>query len=351
MRLVLAVPGDLSAPTGGYAYARQLLAHLPAQGVAATHLALPGGFPDPGPDDLAGTAALLAQVPRDAALLVDGLAYGALPPEVIRAAGRPVAALVHHPLGYETGLSPERAAALVAGERGALALASRIVTTSRYTARLLAAEFGVAPERIAVAEPGTPPAARVVPRPGPPVRLLSVGTVSPRKGYDVLVRALATLTDLDWSLTVAGSLDRAPDCAASLRDQIAASGLDSRIALAGAVTPGTLERLYAEADLAVSASLFEGYGMALAEALARGLPLVATSGGAAAETVPAGAGRAVPPGDAPALAGALRALMADPARRAEAAAASWAAGRRLPDWPDTAAAVAAALRDPTPRTA
>ncbi|KMO43096.1 glycosyl transferase family 1 [Methylobacterium variabile] len=344
MRLVLAVPGDLAAPTGGYAYARQLLAHLPAQGVAATHLALPGTFPDPGPDDLARTADALAQVPADTALLVDGLAYGALPPAVIRAASRPVTALVHHPLGYETGLPPERAAALAASERAALALAQRVIASSCFTARLLAAEFGVPRDRITVAEPGTPPAARVEPRPGPHVRLLAVGTVTPRKGYPVLVRALADLTDLDWSLTVAGSLDRAPACAATLRDLIAATGLADRVTLAGAVTPEALEQLYAEADLAVSASLFEGYGMALTEALARGLPLVATTGGAAAETVPPGAGRAVPPGDAAALATSLRDLIADAGRRATAAAASWEAGQRLPDWPATAAAVADALR-------
>ncbi|TGE02250.1 glycosyltransferase [Methylobacterium nonmethylotrophicum] len=346
MRLVLAVPGDLAAPTGGYAYARQLLAHLPAQGVAVTHLPLPGGFPDPSADDLARTAALLAAVPAETRLLVDGLAYGALPPEVIRAAGRPVAALVHHPLGYETGLAPGRAASLIASERAALAQASRVVATSRFTARMLADAFGVPPGRLTVAEPGTAPAARVRPRPGPSLRLLSVGTVTPRKGYDVLVQALASLADLDWSLTIAGSLDRAPDCAASLRGRIAALGLRDRITLAGAVTPEALDRLYAEADLAVSASVFEGYGMALTEALARGLPLVATTGGAAAETVPAGAGIAVPPGDAPALAAALRGLIADADLRAEAAAASWEAGRRLPDWPATAAAVAAALRNP-----
>ena len=344
MRLVLAFPGDLAAPTGGYAYARRILRHLPALGVAAEPLRLPDGFPDPDADDLARTRAALAGVPAEAALLVDGLAYGALPQDLIRAVGRPMAALVHHPLGYETGLSSERAAALVAGERAALALASRVVATSRYTARLLTAEFGVAPGRITVAEPGTAPAARVPPRTGASVRLLAVGTVSPRKGYDVLVRALATLADLDWSLTVAGSLARVPESAAALRAQIAAAGLAGRITLAGAVAPETLDALHAGADLAVSASLFEGYGMALTEALARGLPLVATTGGAAAETVPAGAGRAVPPGDASALAAALRDLIADPARRAEAAAASWAAGQRLPDWPDTAAAIAAALR-------
>ncbi|KMO22260.1 glycosyltransferase family 4 protein [Methylobacterium platani] len=351
MRLVLAVPGDLAAPTGGYAYARALLEHLPAQGVEAVHLALPAGFPDPDADDVARTAALLAAVPAEAALLVDGLAYGALPPEAIRATGRPVCALVHHPLGHETGLTPERAAALIAGERAALALAARVIASSRFTARMLAGEFGVAPERIAVAEPGTPPRPRVAPRPGPHVRLLAVGTVTPRKGYPVLVDALAGLAGLDWSLTVAGTLDRAPDCAANLRDRIAAAGLTDRITLAGAVTQAELERLAAEADIAVSASLFEGYGMALTEALARGLPLVAAAGGAAAETVPPGAGLAVPPGDAAALAAALGALIADPARRAEAAAASFAAGRHLPDWPDTAAAVAASLRTDCPRTA
>ncbi|GJD47714.1 D-inositol-3-phosphate glycosyltransferase [Methylobacterium crusticola] len=343
---VLAVPGDLAAPTGGYAYARALLAHLPAAGVAVAPLRLPDSFPDPTPADLAATAAAFAALAPDAVLLVDGLAYGALPPGLIRAAApRPLVALVHHPVGLEAGLAPERAAVLIESERAALGLARGVVATSRFTARLIARAFGVPAARITVAEPGTSPAARVAPRPGARAALLAVGAVTPRKGYGVLVRALRDLADLDWRLTIAGALDRAPACAAALREAVAGAGLAGRVTLAGAVPAAALDRLYAEADLVVSSSLFEGYGMALAESLGRGLPVVATTGGAAAETVPDAAGLKVPPDDAPALAAALRALIADPGRRAAAAAAAWAAGRRLPDWGSTAAAVARALAE------
>lgn len=344
--VAFAIPGDLGTPTGGYAYARRLLAEFGRHGVRAAILPLPGSFPDPTPEDVALAGRLLSEAAPGAVLLVDGLAYGALPPAVIAQAGeRPVVALVHHPLGLEAGLTPARAATLMASETAALALARRVVATSRFTARLLARDFGVDPRRIVVAEPGTEPAARVPVRAAGPVSLLTVGAVTPRKGHRLLVEALRGLADRDWHLTVAGALDRAPACAAELRAAIRAAGLADRITLAGAVTDAALEALYAGADLVVSPSLFEGYGMALAEALARGLPLVATTGGAAADTVPPGAGLTVPPGDVPALGAALRSLIEDPARRARAAEAAHAAGLRLPRWSDTASLIAACLKE------
>ncbi|ACA19115.1 glycosyl transferase group 1 [Methylobacterium sp. 4-46] len=342
----LAVPGDLAAPTGGYAYARRLLAALPGQGLRASHLALPGGFPMPTDEDLAATRAAFAALPPGPPLMVDGLAYGALPAEAIRAAGdRPLVALVHHPLCLEEGLSDEAAARLRARERAALGLAHRVVTTSGTTRDLLVRDFGVAAGRITVAEPGTDPAPPNPVRPGPAVSLLAVGTLIPRKGYAVLIEALAPLRGLDWTLAVAGALDRDPACAAAVREAAAAAGLGGRVRFLGAVDPVRLDRLYAEADLLVSASLFEGYGMALAEGLARGLPIIATTGGAAAATVPDAAGLKVPPGDAPALREALRGLVTDPDRRRAAACASRAAGLALPRWEDTAARVASCLRE------
>jgi glycosyltransferase involved in cell wall biosynthesis len=341
----LCVPGDLAAPTGGYAYARQLLAHLPQAGVAAAPLALPGSFPHPDAVDLAETAARLAAAPGRAILLIDGLAYGALPPPVIAAAGsRPIVALIHHPLGLEAGLSRAESERLLASERAALALASRTVTTSRFTRDLLVADFAVPRDRIAVAEPGTAPARRATGGGQGPLRLLAVGAVTPRKGLDRLAASLEGLADLAWDLTVAGALDRAPGYVAALHAQVAAAGLQGRITLTGAVSAARLDALYDRADLVVSASLFEGYGMALAEALARGLPVVSTTGGAAADTVPGAAGLKVPPGDAAALADALRTLIGDPSRRSAAAQAAWEAGQRLPRWSDTARAVAEALR-------
>ena len=342
--VALAVPGRLDTPTGGYAYARRLLEHLPACGVAIRPLALPAAYPDPAEADLAETLRLVARTPPETVLLIDGLAFGAMPAALVEGFRRPVAALVHHPLGLEAGLAPDRQAALIASEAAALARAERVIVTSPLTGRLLVAEFGVDPLLVTVAEPGTDPAGRARGT-GAPVALLAVGAVSPRKGYDVLVEALADLADLPWRLTVAGALDRDPDNAARLAAAIRRHGLAERIALAGEVGEAALAELYDRADLFVSPSLFEGYGMVLAEALARGLPIVASTGGAAAETVPDSAALKVEPGDAAALGRALRQAIESRDLRAALGDAAWAAGRGLPRWPETARKVAAALRE------
>ena len=343
LEVAFAVPGDLTAPTGGYAYARRLLACLPTHGVSVRHVPLPPSYPHPTDDDLAETDRRLRATAPGAILLIDGLAYGAMPARLTRELGRRVVALVHHPLAFETGCDEGRRRELLASERAALAAAERVIACSAGTARLLASEFGVPPDRIAIAEPGTEPAARAAGT-GAPVQLLAIGAVSPRKGYAVLVEALRDLTDLDWHLTIVGSLDHAPGAATALGDAIQAACLNQRITVSGAVDNSDLARLYDRADLFVSPSLFEGYGMVLAEAMARGLPLVASTGGAAAETVPDAAGVKVPPGDAAALRAALRRLITDGAARAVFAEGSWAAGQALPRWHDTAARVAGVLK-------
>ncbi|HEX8665637.1 MAG TPA: glycosyltransferase [Beijerinckiaceae bacterium] len=341
--VAFAVPGDLSSPTGGYAYARKLLALAPEHGVSLAHLRLPSGFPHPSAEELAETERLLAAAAAPL-LLVDGLAYGALPTDLVRRLPpQKIVVLVHHPLGFENGLPPQRRAELLASERDALAEAARVIASSFFTARLLVSDFAVPPDKIDVAEPGTEPVPRARGT-GDPVALLAVGAVSPRKGYEVLVRALGELPDFDWRLTIAGSLDHTPQAAASLRRAVAETGLERRVVLAGAVDEDELERLYDAADVFVSPSLFEGYGMVLAEAMARGLAIVASTGGAAAETVPDAAALKVPPGDVPALRDALRDMIADPSLRRARADAAWAAGQALPRWPDTAATVAAVLR-------
>ncbi len=338
------IPGDINSLTGGYAYDREVLRRLPGLGFAARHVALPANYPEPTADDLQETARILSELPPSTILLIDGLAFGAMPESLVSQIRQPIVALVHHPLGYETGLAPERAAALIANERAALTFARRVVVTSPLTKRLLASEFGVPVSAITVAVPGTEKAPRSIAQ-SQPLHLLSVGSVSQRKAFDVLVDALAPLRDLDWRLTIAGSLARDAAAVETLKSAIARHEFQKRISLPGELRAPRLAKLYAGAGAFVLPSLFEGYGMVLGEAMARGLPIVCTTGGAAAETVPNTASLKVPPGDTAALTDALGKLLRDADLRQRLSDASWKTGSRLPDWGDTALYMAAVIRE------
>ncbi len=358
--VAFAIPGDLDAATGGYAYARQVLRYFPEHGIIGHHIRLPASFPDPTPDDVAHTAGLLDQIHPETPILFDGLAFGALPEELVAQVKSPIVALVHHPLAREAGHSPERQRQLEASEKAALAHASQIVTTSAMTAATLISEYNVRSDRITVAEPGTAPAARAVGTRNP-LSMLSVGALVPRKGYGVLIEALSALAaDADqtgarsgdwpddwsgnWHCTIVGTPEHDPAEANRLREQIMATGLRSRITLAGRVEAAELTRLYAAADLFVLPSLYEGYGMVLAEAMARGLPIICTTGGAAAETAPDAAALKVAPGDAAALHRAIRTVVVDPETRQTMADCSWAAGQELPRWHDSVGRIAKVLK-------
>jgi glycosyltransferase involved in cell wall biosynthesis len=334
--VAFAVPGDLATPTGGYVYDRHIVAQLGSLGWRVEVLDLGAEFPHPSRTTKAAAHARLAALPAGRAVVVDGLALGVLP-EVAQAihASHKLVALVHHPLALESGLSESEARALRASEHMALSFAHSVIVTSASTARVVAADYAVPADRISVVRPGTERAG-VAPRAegGPIVNLLAVGSVIPRKGYDVLVAALALTSDHRWRLTIAGDCERDRASAHELNDQIRQAGLADRVRLLGAVSPERLVELYATADLFVLPSRFEGYGMAYTEAIAHGVPVVGTTAGAIPEAVPAGAGVLVAPDDVAMLATALRRLFENPIERVRLAAGARAAAATLPTWPD-----------------
>jgi glycosyltransferase involved in cell wall biosynthesis len=277
-------------------------------------------------------------------MVIDGLAFGAMPEiAAALAPAHPLIALVHHPLALETGLPAAEADRLRDRERAALATASGVIVTSPSTARLLAADYGVAPDDVAIVLPGNEPRTPARGSSDGVVSLLAVGSLVPRKGYDVLVAALADLKDLSWRLAIAGDRSRDTETARRLDADIGRRGLADRIAVLGAVTDARLAELHAQADVFVLASRFEGYGMAFAEAIAHGLPVIGTTAGAIPDTVPAGAGLLVAPDDAAALADALREVIAHPDARRRLAAGARAAAARLPTWRQSAARFAQAI--------
>jgi glycosyltransferase involved in cell wall biosynthesis len=336
-QFAFAVPGDLATPTGGYAYDRRMVAELEHLGWQIDLIDLGDGFPLASRETRNTAQARLSGVAERRIIVVDGLAFGVLPEAASQLRLRhPLIALVHHPLALESGLSAGQADILRNSERGALAAANRVIVTSAATARHLSSDYAVPADCIIVARPGSDPVAAAHGSHDGIVRLLAVGALVPRKGYDVLIAALATLANIPWRLTVVGDPGRDPKTAAQLDADIARLNLGNRVTVLGAVSRERLEELYAGADLFTLASRFEGYGMAYAEAIAHGLPLIGTTAGAIPDTVPAGAGVLVPPDDTGALALALRRLIENADERRHLAMAARAAARQLPTWQDSA---------------
>ena len=349
-RVTFAVPGDLATPTGGYAYDRRVIAELRMLGWQVDVLDIGDTFPMPNDIARATARRKLLATPARVPLVVDGLALGVIPEIVAELAKtRAIVALVHHPLALETGVSANEARALQKSERTALSHATRIVVTSAATAEILIADYGARKSSITIAMPGhdiVQHAANDGAVSDGIVRLFAVGSIVPRKGYDVMIAALVHLADLPWHLTIAGDRTRDPSTAAALDTAIAGAKLGDRITLKGILTDEELAAEYLNADLFVQASRFEGYGMAAASAIAHGLPIVATDGGALGNTV-GNSGIIVPADDVPALALALRKMISDPVERQRHRAVSQIAARTLQSWQTTASQFASAIEAAT----
>ena len=318
--LHLLVPGPITQRTGGYLYDARMVEGLRAMDWEVTVHSLEGSFPIPDEDGRESTALALSEVPDSARTVVDGLALPTL--ETLEGAAetkRRLLGLVHHLTSDETGLNHLQSKCLRNLETGILQRVSGVVVTSEFTATEVA-RLGVPPQRIECVVPGTERSDLAMgPGADEPPALLCVGALIPRKGQDVLVRALARLTALPWSCTLAGSPSRDPQFSGRLRAMAEEFGLSGRITFAGECTEPQLRELYSRSSAFVFPSHFEGFGMAIAEALAHGLPIVSTTGGAIPSTVSPQAGLLVPPGDEIALANAISTLLDRDSRESDVA--------------------------------
>jgi len=336
--LFFAIPGDINTLTGGYAYDRRLLAELHALGHKIEYLPLSSRFPVPDAEALADAAAQFAALPDQAIVIADGLAYGVMDTIAEQHAARlNIIALCHHPLMLEAGLSSALAQQLFLSEQRALNAAKAVLVTSAMTGKILTEQFAISATKIVVAPPGTDPQP-FAPCSGNPPVLLTLATLTRRKAHDLLIDALARIKHLAWSARFVGGMDFNPAWVALLKNKVASYGLEERILFIGNVADSASE--YSAADLFVLPSLFEGYGMAFAEALSFGLPIVAARAGAVPDVVPASAGILVTPNDSVALADALQRLLTDTAVCKQYQTGAQAAAQHLPSWKDTAAVVA-----------
>jgi glycosyltransferase involved in cell wall biosynthesis len=317
---------DPARPSGGNVYDRRVCRELAALGWTVHEHPVRGS---------AGLARTLRGIPDGAVVLLDGL-IASPAPEVLVPEGRRLrqVLLMHMPLGH-------------AAEREVLMEAAAVITTSEWSRRRLGKLYRLPADGVHVAEPGVDPAGLALGT-AEGDALLCVGSVTPDKGHDLLLSALKTATDLSWRCACVGSLDRAPAFADRVRRRAWEGRLRDRVGFLGPRTGPELDRAYAAADLLVLPSRAETYGMVVTEALARGLPVIATEVGGVTEALGYGhdgtrPALLVPPGDPAAFAAALRTWLGDAELRGRLRKAARERRAVLRPWAATASDVAVVL--------
>ena len=341
--VIFVVAGRLDARTGGSVYNRRIVETLCTQGWSADVRELPGAFPRPDDEAVEFAAGVFSDIPSGRVVVVDGLAGSALPGVLeLHAARLRLVMLVHLPIAADVGLDDVTAARFRQSESRSLASAALVMVTGAATLPLLAA-YGVGADRLALVEPGTDAAPAARGTPDGAVHLLSVATLNPGKGHDVLLQALARVPATNWQLTCAGSTTRDAVTTARVQALAHSLGLQDRVRFTGELNGEALERAYDAAEVFVLATRQETYGMAVAEALARCLPIVSTTTGAIPALVGDEAGLLVAPGDVEALAHALTRVIGDEALRRRLTAGAARVRNRLPSWDEAARRFGAAL--------
>ncbi len=347
MRIVCLHSHDYARLTGGYVYNSRLVAALAAQVGDIAELSVAVAFPTIGQADRERILSHVEGLPAGSVLLADHLHIADLQ-QHLRTRRFRIVSVFHHARATEDHLNG--LAADWQAERRSFEVCDVVIATSEATRDQLVSKLGVLPERILVALPGDDAASR---SPGPASgarHILTVGAVIPRKRQDYLVEVAAAMRTGDWYWTMAGDLDRDPDYAGRVRAAIRAAGLAGAIELAGGVERAGMEQLWARTALLVAASHHEGYGMAVAEALRRGVPVVTTESGAVATWVEGGVTLASP--DDPAgFAAIIDGLLGNPLALRQLSEEAFAFGATLPDWDQTFAGIgqriAAALVAPS----
>lgn len=342
MKLALLLATPLDAASGPMTYTRQVVQGLRETGHDLAVIELPGAYPVT--DETARSAArgALASLAADRLPIIDGLALPAFAGQGDSLAARPTIALIHHPTALGADLGDSDRATLRNTELRLFPRLARVIAASDATAERLAADFGVDRARLRVVPPGIEDVPRAVGS-GRGCAILSIGALIPRKGHDVLIRALARLPDLDWRLTVVDTDRRDPACAASLRTLLDDTKTASRVKLPGEISEAALDTLWQATDVFALASHWEGYPVTVAQALKRGIPVAITSEGPASGLVPMEAGVVCRPGDVEQFSKALRRLIFDTELRAAMGGAAFQAGQALPSWPRQIEAFASAV--------
>lgn len=346
MRILFVIPGDINLPTGGYRYDKEIINAWKNAGIDVELISLEGNYPFPSEKDKTVALDAIQNFPKADIAVVDGLLGGASP-QFIHTLSKimPVSALIHHPLCLENGLDEKKAQALKTSEQKGLELVSQVITTSSATSKTVFDLFEFDRDKIHTVLPGVKRTRISQGSESQTAHLLCVGSIIERKGHKILLQALSPLKNLDWRLDCYGSTEFDKKLFDELQDIINSEALSDKVKFHGAVSDELLEASYAQSDVFVLPSLFEGYGMVYAEAIVCGLPIIATTAGAIPDTVPETCGILTEPGNVKSLQEALEKMISNEDLRNNYKQGARNAAAEFPTWQSSATQFVEILKD------
>ncbi|WP_200846836.1 glycosyltransferase family 4 protein [Arthrobacter sp. 18067] len=331
MQIRFLVPGNVRHGSGGNKYNAKLAGHLTALGATVETVTVDGDWPVGSPADRQRFSDMLD---GGATVIADGLVASGAPEEIAAAvnAGTNVWILSHMALADHHDL-----------EAKALVAATGVISPSAHAAAELEVRHGT--QNIVIATPGAEKAD--VSAGSEPKHIVAVAALLPNKSQELLVHALATLQDVEWTAALIGSEQADPSYAAEVRAAVEHYGLENRINVTGELTGPALEDQWQRADLSVLLSRSESFGMVVTESLAHGVPVLVRQGTGAVEALgSADAGLVLDLGDPNNLADTLKNWLTTPVLQERWRSNALQAREHLQGWDATAATVLRALAAP-----
>jgi len=297
MTIHFLIPGDINTLTGGYVYDKNIIEGLIKSGYTVNVHQLSNDFPFPSEENLKKCEAIYKSIPNGNPVFIDSLAFGPIHNILLMYQNKnPVIAIIHLPLTKNPNFSRAEREQFFLPEQNALKLANKIVAVSEFTKQIII-DYGIETSKIEVITPGVFKMPKKQSYPDNPEKILCVGSYLPGKGQLLLVRALAKLKHLCWTLNMFGIQNFDLPYVQKIQTEIIAEHLDERIFINPPISGDKLTKAYLNADLFILPSFFENFSMALNDALNYGIPVITTDGGGIPLSVPKNMGIIIPKGN------------------------------------------------------
>ena len=263
-------PGNINQKTGGYIYEKNILHYSRKNNIPIKFIELSKNYPNPKKIDLINLSKIINKKKLSNILIFDGLVLEGLHNSIEIFKKFKTIALIHHPLYLE--FKGKKSDEFL---NRAIKIYKKIdyfIVTSQSTKKLLLEKFKIKSSKISIVEPGIEKFKKYKKNNSSKIKLLTCGSIIERKKYDYLIQEIQNIDNIQ--LHIIGDVSRESNYSNKIIKLINSNKLQNKIIMHGKVAQSKLEKLYSICDFYISASEYEGFGMALANAAISNLPII-----------------------------------------------------------------------------